>query len=93
MPAQILCPLLKDCLPSHTSLTTKFVNNFRRRVAIHHAKHPNQPLISLAEYQALGKESDLSGSGYIGMNDHLVRTNLNASMVRSYKMIVKYGTI
>ena len=77
MPAQMLRPLLKASLPSHTNLTAKFVDNFRKRVAIHHAKYPNQELLSLAECQALSKESNLSGSDYIGMNDPLVRTNLN----------------
>ena len=45
MPAQMLRPLLKDCLPCHTNIDAKFVDNFRRRVAIQHAKNPNQPSI------------------------------------------------
>ena len=78
MPANMLRPLLKDCLPCHTNIDAKFVDNFRRRVALHHAKNPNQPMLSIEECKALSKHQDLTTSDYVGMNDPLVRTNLNA---------------
>ena len=77
MPAQMLRPLLKDCLPCHTNIDAKFVDNFRRRVAIHHAKYPNQAFVSLEECKALSRHQDLTQSDYLGMNDPMVRTNLN----------------
>ena len=46
MSAQMLRPILKDCLPSHTNIDTKCIDNFRRRVATHHAKYPHQPILS-----------------------------------------------
>ena len=74
MSAQMLRPILKDCLPSHTNIDCKFIDNFRRRVAIHHAKYPNQPILSMEQCQALSKTTSLTQSDYIGMNDPLIRT-------------------
>ena len=77
MPAQMLRPLLKNCLPCNTNLDGKFLDNFRRRVALHHAKNPNQTILSMEECEALNSRQDLSQSDFIGMNNPLVKANLN----------------
>ena len=77
MPAQMLRPLLKDCLPCNTNIDAKHIDNFRRRVALNHARYPNQLMVSMDECQALAKDKKLDESDFIGMNDPLVRSNLN----------------
>ena len=77
MPTQMLRPLLKDSLPSHTNIDGKFVDNFRRRVAIYHAKNPNHEILTMEECKALSQHKDLTQGDFIGMNDPLVRANLN----------------
>ena len=39
--ARQLRNILKDCMPASFHIDSTFLNNFRRRVAIHHAKHPD----------------------------------------------------
>ena len=51
MPAQMLRPILKECLPCSTNIDVKFVDNFRRRVAIHHTKNSNHNMVSMDEYR------------------------------------------
>ena len=77
MPAQMLRPLLKNSLPCSTNLGRKFLDNFRRRVALHHAKNPNQSMVSVEEFQALSRHQNLLQPDLIGMNNPLVRANLN----------------
>ena len=78
MPAQMLRPLLKNCLPCNVNLDAKFIDNYRRRVAIHHAKNPNQPMITMEQCHALSNPKPLDRTDLIGMNDPLIRSNLNA---------------
>ena len=77
MPAQMLRPLLKDSLPCNTNIDAKFVDNFRRRVAIYHAKNPNHTMLTMEQCKELSVRNNLTESDYVGMNDPLVRRNLN----------------
>ena len=77
LPAQMLRPILKDSLPCSTNLDGKFIDNFRRRVAIHLAKNPNHIMVSMDECKSLSTGKDLSKYDYVGMNDPTVRANLN----------------
>ena len=77
MSANMLRPILKECLPCTTSITGKYIDNFRRKVAVHHLKNPNQPMLSMEQCQALTSSKELSKKDFIGMNDPPVRVNLN----------------
>ena len=77
LPAQMLRPILKDSLPCSTNLDGKFIDNFRRRVAIHLAKNPNHIMVSMDECKSLSTDKDLSKYDFVGMNDPTVRANLN----------------
>ena len=55
MPTQMLRPILKDCLLCTTNIDGKFVENFRHRVALYHAKNINQSMVLLEECGALSR--------------------------------------
>ena len=78
IPAKMLRPLLKNALPCCTNINAKLIDNFRRRVALHHAKNSSEPSVSMEECQALTAMKDLDKSDFIGLNDPIVRANLNA---------------
>ena len=75
--AKALCSILADALPSHTNIDNKFIDNFRRRVAIYLAKNPNSNVVSNKDGRDLASSKDINSSDFIGMNDPLVKTNLN----------------
>ena len=77
MPTNMLRPILKDCLPCTTNIDGKYVDNFRRRVAFHHIKNANQGIVSMDQCKVLSRSQDLSKYDFIGMNDPLIRANLN----------------
>ena len=55
MPTNMLRPILKDCLPCTTNIDAKYVDNFRRQVAIHHIRNANQATVSMDECIALNR--------------------------------------
>ena len=77
MPAKMLRPLLKNVLPCTTCIDSKLIDNFRRRVALHHAKNPSHDVVTMDESRQLVRNKDLDKSDFIGMNDDIVKTNLS----------------
>ena len=60
MPAIILRPLLKDCLSYNMHISGKYIDNFRQRVAIHHERNQDKPMISMEQYKASSTSSNLT---------------------------------
>ena len=49
LPAKQLWPLLQSALPTAAALDSKYLNNFRIRVADVHAKHSNSNLVKMED--------------------------------------------
>ena len=77
MPASMLRLILRECLPCNQNIDSKFMDNFRRRVAMYHAKNPSKPMVSMEECKVLASSKKLSPHDFIGMNDPIVRVNLD----------------
>ena len=78
MPARMLRPMLKNVLPSHTHINGKYIDNFRRRVMMYHAKNPNASMVTMEDSIALTKDTQINKSDFLGMNDPVVQTNFRA---------------
>ena len=59
LPARLMRPLLKNVLPSTKNINGKFCDNFRRRVMIYHAKHPDAGQISMEDSISLLQKKNL----------------------------------
>ena len=66
----------------------KLIDNFRRRVALYHARNPSESLVTMDESRLLVRNKDLDKSDFIGMNDEIVKTNLS----ELYTKIMKYDS-
>jgi len=77
IPASMFRPMLKESLPCNFEISAKYIDNFRRRVAIHHAKYPDNPTVSMEQCKALSSSGNLSEKDFIGLNDPIVRVNMN----------------
>ena len=82
--AKELRNLLKDCLPSYFVIDSMFLNNFRRRVAIHHAKNPDGSQLTHDVATRLTKRCNLKQNEIEELEDPFVRNNFRAM----YKQIM-----
>ena len=78
MPARMLRPMLKNVLPSHTHISGKYIDNFRRRDMMYHAKNPNALMVTMEGSIALTKDTQINKSNFLGMNDPVVQINFRA---------------
>ena len=77
LPTAMLRPLVKNALPQSTNLDSKFLNNFKRRVALYHVKNKGACPLTIEEGKSLTRNQNFSSSEFIGMNDPITQTNLN----------------
>ena len=73
----MLRPLLKSCVPLNTNLSSKYVTNFKRRVALYHVKSNVNGPITMEDAKCLTSTLDLAQSEYVGITDPLIHTNLS----------------
>ena len=73
----MLRPILKNALPVCTNIDAKLIDNFRRRVALYHARNPNFAPLTLEQGMMLTSRQDIIPSDLIGMNDPITLANLN----------------
>ena len=77
LPANLLRPLLKSALPTATVLDSKFINNFRIRVANYHAKNVNSTIVTMEDSIKLASSCKLSAEESVSFHDPMVRANFN----------------
>ena len=70
--------LLQDCLPTYFVIDSLFLNNFRKRVAIHHAKHPDGTHLTHDVATRLTKRCSLKRNEIDELEDPLIRNNFCA---------------
>ena len=70
--------LLQDCLPTYFVIDSLFLNNFRKRVAIHHAKHPDGTHLTHDVATRLTKRCSLKRNEIDELEDPLIRNNFRA---------------
>ena len=77
LPARQLRPLLKSALPTVMVLDSKYLNNFRLRVANYHAKHLNSTVVTMEDGIKLARNCNLSAEEAVSFHDPMVRANFN----------------
>ena len=77
LPARLLRPLLKSALPTVTGLDSKYLNNFRIRVANYHAKHCDQRHVTMEDSLKLASSSRLLPEETVFMHDPMSQANFN----------------
>ena len=78
LPALQLRPLLNNSLPHIQSIDSKFINNFRMKVALFHARNPAATELTLSEGMNLTKNVRVSVADAKILEDPLVRLNFQA---------------
>ncbi len=73
--ARQLRNILKDCIPASFHIDSTFLNNFRRRVAIHHAKHPDSRNLTHDVATHLTKRCNLKTYEIEELEDPIIRNN------------------
>ena len=77
LPARQLRQLLKSALTTVTVLDSKFLNNFRIKVANFHANHQNSTVITMEDSIKLASTNKLSIEDSISFHDPMIRANFN----------------
>ena len=88
LPAKQLRPLLTSALPAHFDISSKFIDNFRRRVFIHIANNQNSSQISYEESQRVIIGKKLTPSELCASSDPMIATNFQ----NIYKKIMESDT-
>ena len=70
-----LRPLLKDALPAETFIDSKYIDNFRRRVALYHAQKESGSLLTYEEGENLTEKKRLQQSEWNKLEDPIIRLN------------------
>ena len=89
--ARQLREILTECLPPNFLIDSAFLNNFRRRVAIHHAKHPQSSSITHDVATHLTKKGNLKQYEIDELEDPIIRNNFKAMYKNSCLKILVLG--
>ena len=75
--AQQLRPLLVNAVPKMTLISSKFMDNFRKRAALYHAQNPHTTNISLSLEDGLNlsRQTDVTEKDHAILDDPIIRLN------------------